>query len=292
MDIFRLLCGGSDSVHLFYILRQPFDGLSDVVFSTRLLMANVSCAYQHWYVIIGLTSDLESIRFALLGGKILFKNFRYQSSNQSIFVLQGYVVFKFWLQKVNDGERGIDDEAVPSSRFLVYLDGLEWFMHNRTPIYDYIKDLLEKRGNTAPVPPSPRPPSTGIGKDQHPDTDNNASSSGNSKEKKTSPVPMSSTLISKFLLPVDLKIGKGAVVVGSTETPSLLVLHWTRGKGLVRSIKVFSAISPIPILLQSRSPLDRFKLSVELSLSDARLELRTNFDHEAAKNTSAGPVRY
>ena len=50
----------------------------------------------------------ESLQIAPLGGRILFKNFRYHSRNQSITVLHGFISFRYWLWNVRT-----EDEPIP-----------------------------------------------------------------------------------------------------------------------------------------------------------------------------------
>jgi hypothetical protein len=44
--------------------------------------------------------ELESIALAPLAGKLMFKNLRYSSRNQSFSVLRGYVSFRYWIFRV------------------------------------------------------------------------------------------------------------------------------------------------------------------------------------------------
>jgi len=44
----------------------------------------------------------ESIQFAPLAGRILFKNLKYLSRNQSITVLKGSVTWRYWLWSVRE----------------------------------------------------------------------------------------------------------------------------------------------------------------------------------------------
>ncbi|KAG0080035.1 hypothetical protein BGZ90_000949 [Linnemannia elongata] len=55
--------------------------------------------------------EFESLQIAPLGGRILFKNFRYYSRNQSITVLHGYISFRYWLWNVRTEDDPIPDDA-------------------------------------------------------------------------------------------------------------------------------------------------------------------------------------
>lgn len=47
---------------------------------------------------------LDSIRVSLLGGRILFKNLRYLSTNQSISIVKGHIAVRYWLFNVRKSE--------------------------------------------------------------------------------------------------------------------------------------------------------------------------------------------
>lgn len=47
---------------------------------------------------------IDSIRVSVLGGRILFKNLRYLSTNQSISILKGHVTVQYWLLNVRKSE--------------------------------------------------------------------------------------------------------------------------------------------------------------------------------------------
>lgn len=48
--------------------------------------------------------SVDSIRVSLLGGRILFKNLRYLSTNQSVSIVKGHIAFRYWLTNVRKSE--------------------------------------------------------------------------------------------------------------------------------------------------------------------------------------------
>lgn len=127
-----------------------------------------------WTFYKGFRNELGSVKFALLGGKVLFKNLKYQSTNQSIFICQGYITFRYWLREVLQNDIGTKSRKLfvlyysmnslskevhgnlstnkenksRRSRIVVHVNGLEYFIYNRTPAYDYIEQLLNKSRQT------------------------------------------------------------------------------------------------------------------------------------------------
>lgn len=58
---------------------------------------------------------LDSIRVSLLGGRILFKNLRYLSTNQSVSIVKGHISFRYWLfnaRKAEDDKFGNWNEYI------------------------------------------------------------------------------------------------------------------------------------------------------------------------------------
>lgn len=48
--------------------------------------------------------DITSLQVSLLGGRLFFKSIRYHGHNQTIFVHDGYVTWRYWLRQVQDAE--------------------------------------------------------------------------------------------------------------------------------------------------------------------------------------------
>lgn len=59
---------------------------------------------------------IDSIRVSLLGGRLLFKNLRYFSTNQSISILKGHIAVRYWLLHV----RKSDGKKKKKKKFISY----------------------------------------------------------------------------------------------------------------------------------------------------------------------------
>ncbi|KAF9955541.1 hypothetical protein BGZ72_003630 [Mortierella alpina] len=113
--------------------------------------------------------EFESLQIAPLGGRILFKNFRYHSRNQSITVLHGYISFRYWLWNVRTEDDPIPEDSTGAKdanvgmgmadedncRITCHLVGLEWFMYNRTPAYDVLAATLGLNPDATPFDTTP-----------------------------------------------------------------------------------------------------------------------------------------
>jgi hypothetical protein len=83
--------------YLFYLNR----GFTQLVF--MIIRFYTWRKYKAW-IEVGTTQTLtpESIATAILSGKLMFRNFRYYSKNQSIYILRGHITFRYWSGKVRD----------------------------------------------------------------------------------------------------------------------------------------------------------------------------------------------
>ncbi|EDN10187.1 predicted protein [Histoplasma mississippiense (nom. inval.)] len=124
----------------------------------------------HYY---GVYIDIHALQISLLGGRIFFKGFRYHGENETILVQSGYLTWKYWLRSVRKvglarnhedgpefsreqvGESDSDESTQspnPSTsqqggatkrnrlpcRLELTIQGLEWFVYNRSAAYDTI----------------------------------------------------------------------------------------------------------------------------------------------------------
>src|SRR5579859_5718207 len=76
--------------------------------------------------------QIDAIQFSFLAGRILFKNFRYQSRNQSIYILKGHITWRYWLRRVrireNKQVKSLENAKLPC-RVSLEVEGVEWFVY-------------------------------------------------------------------------------------------------------------------------------------------------------------------
>ncbi|KAK5943987.1 Macrophage colony-stimulating factor 1 receptor [Knufia obscura] len=112
--------------------------------------------------------DIRSLQISFLGGRIFFKGVRYHGENETVYIHNGHVTWRYWLrvtkqvdlsesrtlggdegrkgknEKDETSESGSEEAASnhnsnqPEPRILASINGLEWFIYNRTPVYDAI----------------------------------------------------------------------------------------------------------------------------------------------------------
>ncbi|OJD19837.1 hypothetical protein AJ78_00196 [Emergomyces pasteurianus Ep9510] len=121
----------------------------------------------------GVYIDIHALQISLLGGRIFFKGFRYHGENETILIQSGYLTWRYWLRSVRkvDLSRssggGVESSGLPARephseestgtpststsqrggageinhlpcRLELTLQGLEWFVYNRSAAYDSI----------------------------------------------------------------------------------------------------------------------------------------------------------
>ncbi|KAI9033161.1 hypothetical protein DFJ74DRAFT_152875 [Hyaloraphidium curvatum] len=86
--------------------------------------------------------ECESFIFAPLSGRIFFRNLRIVTRDQTWAAFRGYLVLRYWISK----SRGNEEEGLgignTPCRLGVYVEGIEWFIYNRTSVYWFIDELL------------------------------------------------------------------------------------------------------------------------------------------------------
>ncbi|KAI4736527.1 hypothetical protein E4T50_12962 [Aureobasidium sp. EXF-12298] len=130
--------------------------------------------------------DITSFQLSLLGGRLFFKSIRYHGHNQTVFVHDGNITWRYWLrqvqeplimQKVSQRHDDSDSDHTPSDasnektrprsksvgraeaaetnrqrdlpcRMFVKVKGVEAFLYNQSPVYDNIIANLQNQART------------------------------------------------------------------------------------------------------------------------------------------------
>ncbi|KAK8090937.1 hypothetical protein PG994_000442 [Apiospora phragmitis] len=102
--------------------------------------------------------DIQALQVSLLGGRVFFNGFRYHGPNETILIQNGHITWSYWLWRVKDVNIGsfkkpakagaTGNAADPPTesaqspnlpcRINIAVSGLEWFVYNRSPVYDSI----------------------------------------------------------------------------------------------------------------------------------------------------------
>lgn len=122
--------------------------------------------------------DIQALQLSFLAGRIFFKGLRYHAENETVLIQNGYITWRYWQSSSRqvdlsgpegkekesfsketkgspiDGSDESDSPVDPEpgrvrrnndadARIAISISGLEWFVYNRTPVYESIvQDVL------------------------------------------------------------------------------------------------------------------------------------------------------
>ncbi|KAI9605129.1 hypothetical protein H4Q26_003103 [Puccinia striiformis f. sp. tritici PST-130] len=229
--------------------------------------------------------EVEAIQLSLLAGRVLFRNARYHSINQSLRIVKGHLTCRYWYLRTQGMESdgpGADGNLYSSSplphRWIIAFEGAEWFVYNRTAAFDVILEHLgfvdpqdpnsqssaQKQANDSPFErPLESSNSQTTFKVQHPpsvNTDHHPNVKIQDKEQESM---MGWAL--RDALPVKIEGKIGVITIGNPSTSSILVFTFQEAHG------VYSAPN-------ARSRHDFFRQDFKFSFVQPKIVFRTNPD--------------
>ncbi|KAA1074828.1 hypothetical protein PGT21_022120 [Puccinia graminis f. sp. tritici] len=230
--------------------------------------------------------EFEAIQLSLLAGRVLFRNARYHSINQSLRIVKGHLTCRYWYLRTqgmeSDGPTSRQGNPLsPSSlphRWLIAFEGAEWFVYNRTAAFDVILEHLgfvnpldpasdstmKKQGESPFERPLRSSNSQTTFKVQNPPSVKTNHQPNDKKQDNTQESMMSWAL--RDALPVRIEGNIGVVTIGNPSTSSILVFTFQKAHG------VYSAPN-------ARSRHDFFRQDFKFSFVQTKIVLRTNPDY-------------
>ena len=197
----------------------------------------------------------------------------------------------------------LENEELPCRLFLM-VDGLEVFMYNRTFAYDNIMDMLrgeEKDRKESTSDENSKNTASTMSADSGSTTNNlkyrgntrtatvpEASTSDWSQNEKsqTQQPPQYRTKLAETtlffllgMLPLKVRVKKGAVVLGNVTTPSILVVSYKSANGILDISK-------------SPNPLDKWRFLHDLNFENFQLWLKPNIGYEKHRYVSPDDLRH
>jgi hypothetical protein len=239
--------------------------------------------------------EIGSIQFSPLGGRLLFRDVVYVGENETVKITMGHITWRYWLWKVRQEEDLVKEDAKTPCRTSISVEGLEWFIYNRTSAFDLLLERLghkEQHGKRGPFSVNKK------------GSDVNANGGGSSSDDTGSirEIPMPSEVRAKqseclsesiplagwtnyvFVsllaeadeidwyretFPIEIQVVRGAVVMGNRSTPSLLVAGFRSASGTCG-------------VVESRSKYDLYKQIYQFTFDKPRIVFRKNHDYEAS----------
>ncbi|KAI5197983.1 hypothetical protein E4T38_07776 [Aureobasidium subglaciale] len=193
--------GGFNGLFLVDLIVCGILALFFIFYFNRTVSTIISYAIRAWtwhkyraYI------DITSFQISPLGGRLFFKSIRYHGQNQTVFVHDGHITWRYWLRQVQDplivqklhqrhnaaesdhaSSDGSHEKTRPRSksmgkaeaaggdrqknlpcRILVKVSGVEAFLYNQSPVYDNIINNLQNKARTK----DPSYPSANVSSDE------------------------------------------------------------------------------------------------------------------------------
>ncbi|KAF2206983.1 hypothetical protein CERZMDRAFT_52052 [Cercospora zeae-maydis SCOH1-5] len=246
--------------------------------------------------------DISSLQISLLGGRLFFKNIRYNAHNITLYVYEGHITWRYWLRVVQEPEviSSTDDQAKGGNnekgrarsrsigreeqagvkprkelpcRISVKVSGVEAFIYNRSPFYDSIVEATVGKAQQAAAEGQEK---------QH--LDKSATSSSGDTDRKTdgqpgeaphrtstfatnsSTKPVQKPELPAFLriFPIKVECRRAAAAIGNQNTTHVVVAKAEKAGGVVDAGRA--------------GPLDLWKLLFKFSGEQINVSLKPNRD--------------
>jgi hypothetical protein len=147
-------------------------------------------------------------------------------------------------------------------RIVCHMEGVEWFIYNRTPVYYALQEILEMglRSNTN-------------------ETAELKSTASRSLDVESQQFDEASSSLFRRLMPVQMECTRGSIIFGNPELPTMTVLQFRQASSIYNTD-------------QSRSKLDHYKSSIDVILREPKMSLKHNADFtESTDNEGLGHRR-
>lgn len=285
--------------------------------------------------------DIEALQISPLAGRIFFRGVRYHGDCETVYVHDGQITWRYWLPKTKHARifqpkthetkneeyssRSSSDtdqskktsnqkfdlglDTGPPCRITVKVSGVEAFIYNRTPAYDYVIDIIQKREEAveARKPPShtTHDPEKVVTEVQHRTTAGSSSSEATDPRKlqaqsssnvaSDQPLSRLSTATESFredprthnkklkppailrLFPIHVECKKAAAVLGNDNTPSIMTAKIDAAHG------EFDA--------SQSGPLDVFKILMGFDVSKPYIQMKPNVDFKEPQLVEATEIK-
>lgn len=272
----------------------------------------------------------------MLAGRIFFKEIRYHGDNETVFVHGGYITWRYWLPSVKEcqyySNRGSPDQArsgapneKPNGKKSEYQDAREWrpesdgdkvlpcritvevtgveaFLYNRSPAYDWIVQGIQGYNSTKQGEPSENEftllseksgyrgldkrrmgsfSSNSSSAELSNEGTNGSSSQGFEKPNLPPGAPKPAAPAFLRLLPVAVHCRKGAAVLGNENTETVITAKFDTAGGEFDASRA--------------GPLDIFKILMGFEVSKIYVQMKPNMDYRRQQLLEAdilkGPYR-
>lgn len=250
--------------------------------------------------------NMESLRISFLGGRIFVKNLTIITVNQTISILQLNLTWRYWISQLtrlseyyltheDKGNIRItkeENERLPA-RFTLLIEGLEIFMYNRTAAYDNMMDILREQESLGKRETEEKTDNFLSQNIRESNLNGSSSKESISNESRTSSQTPRENLREKVykntssggnslfvllrLLPLHIRIKKGAVVLGNVTTPSILVASYKTGNAVVD-------ITQAPCIL------DNYRFFYNMNFERFQISMKPNIAYDKLRYSNSNTI--
>lgn len=310
---------GFNGVFLVFVVLSSVLAIFFLLYFNRLFASFISYLIRLWtWRQHKIWIDIQALQVSLLGGRVFFTGLRYHGTNETILIQNGHITWSYWLRRVREvdlrkaskeeqqpryfvrveANKKRDAEASQTAkdtnlpcRINVSLNGLEWFVYNRTPAYEsLLNGMLDTEVRE-------RPGATGS--DSCQDRHNgqavrrhNSTSEKQPQERDLRPLGTeASALFSPSddiserleyggnvplflnLFPIHVECSKAAMVMGNENTKSILLIRTDAVRG-----EVSASASPGP---------DLYRQLFKMKFTHPIVEMQDNDEYREEQNSRA-----
>jgi len=215
---------------------------------------------------------VDAIQLSFLAGRILFKNFRYQSRNQSIYLLKGHLTWRYWIRRTRVRQKNCQVSEIANlklpCRVHLEVEGVEWFVYNRTPAYDEIIAVVEGKQKEK----GPGHENGGLGRSETTRSSADRTSDASLTKQDSDEIAPHKAVTHEasfflHLLPISLVAKKGAIILGNTNTPSIVVAQFVEADMAIDAA-------------ESRSKFDLYKMVYNVNFTRPTVQIKMNIDYK------------
>ncbi|CCH44364.1 hypothetical protein BN7_3927 [Wickerhamomyces ciferrii] len=199
--------------------------------------------------------------------------------DQTVCALKGCITWRYWLPYVRQSEISVTSDENNTSigynsklpcRIIIELDGLEAFIYNRTVSYDNVLNTLSSQNNT-----NNNNGQQSQTEKEHYDVFSNSASDNTTVNSDDPEISKPSSSFMAKILPIQVKINKGAIVAGNKTTQAILVMSYSSADGIMD-------------FLRSDNSLDDCRQSFKVNFEKFQVFLKPNISFQENSKEHSG----
>lgn len=238
---------------------------------------------------------VQALKLSLLSGRIIFKNVTIITKNEMIVIYQGTLSWRYWYRQTRVNQLTAELQNINQTinqnlpaRLTLEISGLEVFIYNRMDAYDIIEQKLKAEAvSTSSSGDEPFSYKDSFSEASLRNRKNNYHTnlktdnipkqpSSISFENVDDDVPLSVQSYLLMMLPLEIKVNKGSIIIGNDTVPYIFVGYYKELKSIMDGSN-------------SNSEFDPYRILHDIKFQDLKVELKKNvsFDKNCTMNSKS-----